>query len=200
MKNEATKVRQIYGPAGVYISFTSFKPPLTGGDYYRSTFAEETQIPADMKKFTIITLLLIATAFTTMSFITAPQSPRGPAIQFDNVVHDFGTLPWSQPRSNAGICEFRFTNTGDEPLIITGVRASCGCTAPRYTADPVLPGESGVITVQYDNSRQGNFAKTVTVTTNANPQSVTLTIRGNVVRDQPATPVNPGASSGPVNR
>jgi len=152
-----------------------------------------------MKNIAVILIALVV-SFMTMSFDQPNQTPRGPVIQFENVVHEYGNIPWSQPRSEAGLCEFKFTNTGNEPLIITGVRASCGCTAPRYTADPVLPGETGVITVQYDNSRAGQFAKTVTVTTNANPQSVRLTIKGNVVREQPATPVNPGAASGPVNR
>lgn len=153
-----------------------------------------------MKNIAVIIIALMV-ALATMSFDQPNQTPRGPAIQFENLTHEFGNIPWSQPRSEVGICDFRFTNTGDEPLIITGVRASCGCTAPRYTSDPVLPGESGVITVQYDNSRVGQFSKTVTVTTNANPQSVRLTIRGTVVREQPAaTPVNPGAASGPVNR
>lgn len=150
-----------------------------------------------MKKATI--LLVIAMVSTTFfSFNQAPQTPKGPAIAFETLIYDFGAIQFSQPRSNAGKCDFKFTNSGDEPLIITGVRADCGCTTPNYTQEPVLPGESGKITVQYDNSRVGYFSKGITVTSNANPATVRLTLKGNVVREQSPTPANPANPSAPT--
>ena len=140
-------------------------------------------------------------ALSAMSFTVGYFSmQRGPRIQFESLTHDFGTIPWSSPRNEAGLCQFRFTNTGDEPLIIIGVRASCGCTAPRYTSDSVMPGETGLIEVQYDNSRIGAFSKSITVTTNTDPQSHRLIIKGNVVREDHGTPVNPVNPSAPTNR
>jgi hypothetical protein len=150
-----------------------------------------------MKK--AMSLLLIATfGLLSMSFSNQPQAPKGPQLTFETLVYDFGNINWSQPRSNDGKCEFKFTNTGDEPLIITGVRADCGCTTPGYTQEPVLPGETGKISVQYDNSRVGAFSKGITVTTNANPATVRLTIKGNVTKEQPGTPVNPTNPTAPT--
>ncbi|MFO7723615.1 MAG: DUF1573 domain-containing protein [Bacteroidales bacterium] len=152
-----------------------------------------------MKKLITLSLLAIF-GITAMSFSpqNQQQANKGPAITFEALVYDFGTINWSQPRNNDGKCEFKFTNTGDEPLIITGVRADCGCTTPQYTQEPILPGETGKIAVQYDNSRVGYFSKGVTVTTNANPPSLRLTLKGNVVKEAPATPVNPANPTAPT--
>jgi hypothetical protein len=152
-----------------------------------------------MKKLITLTLLAIF-GITTMSFSiqNQPQSGKGPVISFETLVYDFGNINWSQPRNNDGKCEFKFTNTGDEPLIITGVRADCGCTTPNYTQEPILPGETGKIAVQYDNSRVGYFSKGITVTSNSNPASIRLTIKGNVVKEASATPVNPANPTAPT--
>ena len=152
-----------------------------------------------MRKIVTVSLLLF-TSILTMSFIHFPQANKGPVITFETLVYDMGTINHSQPRNHEGKCEFKFTNTGDEPLIITGVRADCGCTTPNYTQEPILPGESGKIAVQYDNSRVGYFSKGITVTTNSNPASMRLTIKGNVVREQSGSPVNPGNTSAPTAR
>jgi len=102
-----------------------------------------------------------------------------PRIVFDKLIHDYGTIA----QRSDGNCHFRFTNRGEAPLVITGVTASCGCTVPTYTREPVLPGQSGQIKVEYNTKLRGTFSKTITVNTNdpASP-SVTLTVKGNVVR------------------
>ena len=63
---------------------------------------------------------------------------------------------------------FEFTNEGMVPLVLTNVRASCGCTTPKWTREPIEPGQKGNITVTYNpNGRPGRFQKTVTITSNA---------------------------------
>ncbi len=152
-----------------------------------------------MKRFQI-TLAFTLLGLVFLSFNQSPEQQRAPVMTFESQVFDFGTIKQSQPRNSDGKCEFVFTNTGNEPLIITGVRADCGCTAPHYTKEPVMPGETGKISVQYDNSRVGSFSKGITVTSNANPPSIRLTIRGSVVKAVDNTPVNPATLSAPTAR
>jgi hypothetical protein len=150
-----------------------------------------------MKKLLALSAILTI-GLVAMSFSRMPQTPKGPVITFESLEYDFGNINWSQVRNDAGKCEFKFTNTGDEALIITGVRADCGCTTPSYTQEPVLPGKTGKIAVQYDNSRVGYFNKGITVTTNANPNTLRLTIKGTVIKDQGAAPVNPTNPTAPT--
>ncbi|MDT8308399.1 MAG: DUF1573 domain-containing protein [Bacteroidales bacterium] len=148
-----------------------------------------------MKKFM---LLLAGFALITMfnSFSEAqPESSQEAKIEFEKTVHDFGTIPQHPKMSDDAKCKFSFRNAGDEPLVITGVRSSCGCTTPKYTQEPILPGESGDITVQYDNRRVGYFAKTITVNTNGKPASVVLTIKGKVEKQASGEPVKPTTSA-----
>lgn len=84
--------------------------------------------------------------------------------------------------------EFRFVNTGDQPLVISNVRASCGCTTPFYTKAPVLPGKEGVITASYNSAnRPGVFHKSITVNTNAATPSYILYIKGESVKETDPT-------------
>ena len=102
----------------------------------------------------------------------------GPEIEFEKLVHDYGDVPFN----GNGECEFRFTNTGNEPLLIQKPKSSCGCTIPSWPNEPILPGESDVIKVTYRTNRAGNINKTVTVTSNALKNStVVLRIKGRVL-------------------
>ena len=140
-------------------------------------------------------------SFAFFGFTTAyaqgevPQevNPNAPEIQFDQNVIDYGTVEQGADGNRV----FVFTNTGKEPLILTNVRASCGCTTPKWTRNPVAPGESGEIMVHYDTNRMGNFQKTITVTSNAKTGNLTLTIKGKVVpKDQvQTTPVKEETTS-----
>ena len=109
------------------------------------------------------------------------KTQNGPEIEFEKVVHDYGDVPYN----GDGKCEFRFTNTGNEPLLVLKPKSSCGCTVSTWPQDPILPGKSEVIKVTYRTNRVGNFDKKVTVTSNAvqNPTMV-LRIKGRVL-DQP---------------
>jgi len=97
-------------------------------------------------------------------------------IVFEKVIHDFGNIKVGSD----GTCVFKFKNEGTIPLVISKVAASCGCTTPSWTREPVLPGISGEIKVKYDTNRMGTFTKTITVVSNAETSSVLLKITGNV--------------------
>ena len=94
---------------------------------------------------------------------------------FDKDVHDFGTIEYA---SN-GTYEFKFKNTGTEPLIISDAKGSCGCTVPTYPKNiPIKPGETEVIKVTYDTKRPGSFTKTVSINSNAKTPQKVITIKG----------------------
>jgi hypothetical protein len=115
--------------------------------------------------------------------LLVPQSVKGqaavPVIAFETKEHDFGSIK----ESNGPVSySFNFTNSGKAPLILNNVAASCGCTTPEWTKQPVLPGKQGVIKVTFDpEQRPGAFTKTITVTSNAETPSITLAIRGVVI-------------------
>jgi hypothetical protein len=99
------------------------------------------------------------------------------SIQFAESVHDFGTI-------NEGLKVehvFRFKNTGENPLVLKDARASCGCTVPEYTKDPIAPGEEGELKVIYDSSnKEGEIEKSVTVIANTEPAATELKVRAKI--------------------
>ncbi|MEY2650497.1 MAG: hypothetical protein RLZZ261_659 [Bacteroidota bacterium] len=109
--------------------------------------------------------------------LEAVQSADLPELSFANESHDFGTINEGQVVET----EFKFTNTGKAPLIISSAQGSCGCTVPEYPNAPVAPGEEGVIRVSFNSEGKPNQqSKTVTLTTNAVPSTKVLTITANV--------------------
>ncbi|MCB0792233.1 MAG: DUF1573 domain-containing protein [Flavobacteriales bacterium] len=123
----------------------------------------------------------------------------GPMISLDKEVHDYGTIAYA---SN-GTCEFTVTNTGDQPLIMTNCKGSCGCTVPKCDTAPIKPGESTVITVKYDTKRPGPINKSVTITSNAvNAPSKVVRIKGTVEpgTDAPTSPVKESSPMAPTEK
>jgi hypothetical protein len=106
--------------------------------------------------------------------VTTPVSNAD--IKFEKETHDFGTVKWG----GNGDCEFKFTNTGKDPLILTNCQGSCGCTVPTCPKEPILPGKTGVIKVHYDTKRPGPINKQVTVQSNAKSGTKTIKITGTV--------------------
>lgn len=95
------------------------------------------------------------------------------------------TFSYGKIKQNSdGSHDFIFKNTGKDPLIITNVKSSCGCTVPTYPLEPVKKGGSGTINVKYDTKRIGTFNKTITVYSNAKNSPVKLRIKGEVYRDK----------------
>jgi hypothetical protein len=98
------------------------------------------------------------------------------AIAFDTTEHDYGTLPYA----GDGTWEFVFRNTGSEPLLLTNVRSSCGCTIPEWPKEPIPQGGKGTIRVSYNTHLSGTFHKSISVFSNATASPVILKIRGKV--------------------
>lgn len=129
-----------------------------------------------MKKRTLLFLTLI---LMSISYIAAQAQAD---IKFDKMNHDFGTFTESNPIVK---CTFTFTNVGDGPLVIHQVVASCGCTVPEYTQEPVMPGKTGTIQVTYNGTGRypGHFQKSITVRSNAkSSELIRLTIEGNMTK------------------
>lgn len=124
---------------------------------------------------TIILLVVSSTVFA-QSIPSSQSSEQKPQIVFEKTVHDFGKIPQGTPVTTT----FTFINKGKAPITISNVQASCGCTTPSYTKDPVLPHKKGEVTATYNASALGDFNKTVTVFTNTGTP-ITLTLKGTVV-------------------
>ena len=117
------------------------------------------------------------------SNINLPESNAGVSAEVETVTankleHDFGTIAESGGEVS---CDFLIKNTGTSPVIINKVTASCGCTAPNWTKEPIASGQQGFIKVTFNPKGQsGDFTKTLVVFTNGNPQSIRLKIKGKV--------------------
>ncbi|WNH13274.1 DUF1573 domain-containing protein [Thalassobellus suaedae] len=98
-------------------------------------------------------------------------------IEFKSDTIDYGTIE----KGSDGKRVFEFTNTGKAPLIISKVTSSCGCTIPKWSKEPILPGKTGEIQVKYDTNRVNPIRKTITVISNADTPTVALKIKGLVV-------------------
>ncbi|KMQ67872.1 hypothetical protein ACM39_11055 [Chryseobacterium sp. FH2] len=111
-------------------------------------------------------------------------------ITFDQTTFDYGTI---KPSSD-GTRFFTVTNTGDKPLVISNVKASCGCTTPEFNTDPIMPGKTAKIKVGYNTAINGPFNKMIEVFSNdaANSRTV-IYIKGNVDANAPEVAAAPAA-------
>ncbi len=131
----------------------------------------------------------LATTRTTSNTVTppatatqaAPPVPVGPltSITFDEDTYDFGEVMEGEKVVHV----YKFTNTGNEPLVIEDAKGSCGCTVPEWPREPIAVGESGEIRVQFDSKGKGKVgggpqAKKVTITANTDPANTFLNIKG----------------------
>ena len=125
-----------------------------------------------MKKLFVMTMLL-------MSGLTAALAQKPAEIRFDKLTHNFGTFSEKEP---VVTCTFTYTNIGEQPLIINQAVASCGCTVPEYTKEPVKPGEKGQIKVTYNGTGKfpGHFKKSITIRSNGAVEMTRLYIEGDM--------------------
>ena len=122
-----------------------------------------------------------------MAVVAVAMMAQQPVITFEKTDHDFGKINEADGKVTT---IFTFKNEGMEPLVLSNVRASCGCTTPKWPRQPIEPGQTGEITVTYNpNGRPGRFSKTVTITSNATEPTTRVTIKGEVI-PKPAKPVD----------
>lgn len=141
-----------------------------------------------------ISLIMTFAALAQNATPQAGENPNAPVITFDKTTHDYGTVV----KGGDGTCEFKFKNTGLEPLILSNVQSSCGCTVPEWPREPLLKGKSASIKVKYDTNRVGPINKTITVLSNAKGSAVQLKIVGNVVEATGAQMPQNNQASAPV--
>ena len=118
---------------------------------------------------------------STASNTVSATAGDGPVMKFDKETHDFGKIT----EGDKTTYDFKFTNTGKSPLIISDARASCGCTIPEWPKTPIKPGESAAIKVTFDShSKVGLQDKQVVITANTNPAQNIVHLIGDVEMKQ----------------
>jgi hypothetical protein len=124
-----------------------------------------------------------------LSFLTIGAFAQGAFKFTSDDKHDFGIVEEGVQAEY----EFQFDNSGDAPIVLTDVRASCGCTTPSWTKDPIPPGGKGSIKASYNSSgRIGVFNKSITITSNAAEPSKVVYIKGIVVKkEEPKAALSP---------
>lgn len=138
-----------------------------------------------MKKFfAVITAVVFAGAVFAQEKTegSAAPNPNAPKFDFKEESYDFKEIPEGPQVTH----EFKFTNVGKEPLILSNVRASCGCTTPSWPKEPILPGKDGNIVVTYNTQgRPGPFTKSVTISSNSDTPNKVIIIKGDVIKEDP---------------
>lgn len=109
-----------------------------------------------------------------------------PVMTFEKMEHDFGTIEQNAAQETA----FKFTNTGNAPLIITDAKSSCGCTVPNPPKEPIAPGESSELMVKFNGAGQNQVTKAITVTANTEKGSEVIRIKA-FVNPKGAAPLGP---------
>jgi hypothetical protein len=136
-----------------------------------------------MKKAVLILGIFVSSAVFFTQICATPlhsavSSFTKAVFGWSQTLFDFGNIKQNKPVSHT----FTFRNQGDEPLVISSVQASCGCTVTDYSKDPVPPGGEGYVKATYNAANLGVFNKTVTVSANTEGGAVQLTIKGTVVQ------------------
>ena len=137
-----------------------------------------------MKKFLF---LIVVLGFAAQGFAQQqPAAQKGPIITFEKKTHDFGDIVQGDKVEET----FKFANTGTEPLIITNVQVTCGCTVPKgWPRDPIMPGAKGEITIAFNSAgKMGKQNKVVTVVSNAaNADGAQISFTTNVLEKKGQT-------------
>jgi len=126
-------------------------------------------------------LLLVCAVILGFAFTASAQDSEKAEFKFNEEKHDFGKIPQGTPVTTV----FEFTNIGKEPLILTEVKPTCGCTIADYTKTPVKSGEKGTIKITYNAQAVSPFNKTIVVTSNAKTPTKYLNIVGEVMAKAP---------------
>jgi hypothetical protein len=122
-------------------------------------------------------LMMICAVIIGFTVTASAQTDNKAEFKFAEEKHDFGKVSQGKPVT----VKFEYTNIGEEPLILSNVQPTCGCTIADFTKTPVLKGAKGVITITYNAAVAGVFTKTIVVTSNAKTPTKYLNIVGEVV-------------------
>lgn len=128
-------------------------------------------------------LLFLTTNLIAQNLLTnTPNSPvfAGPfaSIEFDKASFNFGTIEEGDIVSRA----FTFTNTGDAPLIISDVKGTCGCTVPKWPHEPIMPGETAFVTINFDSkNKRGSQTQRIAITANTKPSKTFIYLKGRII-------------------
>lgn len=124
-------------------------------------------------EYLIMRKIITLAVFSLFSLVTYAQAE----MTFEETTIDYGTIE----KGADGLRVFKFTNTGDQPLVISNVRSTCGCTVPKRPTEPILPGKTGEIEVKYNTRLVGPIRRTVTVYSNATEEVTPLKIKGAII-------------------
>jgi hypothetical protein len=123
----------------------------------------------------IFGVFMIASAIAQEKSVTVTD---GPQIVFEETTHDFGEITQGDKVEHT----FKFENSGNQPLIISNVQVTCGCTASDWPRDPIAPGASSSITIKFNSAgKMGMQNKVVTILSNAVTPRTRITIKTNVL-------------------
>lgn len=139
--------------------------------------------------FTYLFALIAVVPSSNMTPVQTPATEEATTLEWKKKSHDFGDIVQGTKAKYV----FTFINKGSANVLITNATASCGCTVPNFSKEPIAPGGTGSVTVIFDsNNKSGKFTKSVTVTTSAG--NTTLYINGNIIQEQqkPKSPVQIG--------
>lgn len=148
-----------------------------------------------MKKLLLLPILALSvlTASAQAPTTSGVDRPNGPVMKFDVLEHNFGTIK----QGESVTFEFKFKNSGKEPLIINTAVGSCGCTVPEYPKEPIKPNGSGIIKVTFNSAgKSGPQDKTVTITYDTD-KTIVLHMKG-TVEVAPAAPAGPAQGQTPA--
>ena len=127
--------------------------------------------------FLFMGILALSLGFSGCSETSEKKAKeQGEDLWFEEVVHDYGTIS----QDGDGNWTFHFKNIGKEPIVISRVRSTCGCTVPAWPKEPIEPEASGEITVKYNTAQAGTFFKSLYVYSSAPNSPVKLQIKGKV--------------------
>ena len=130
--------------------------------------------------------MIVVLGFAAQGFAQQPAKQAGPVITFEKKSHDFGDIVQGDKVEET----FKFANTGTEPLIITNVQVTCGCTVPKgWPRDPIMPGGKGELTIAFNSAgKMGKQNKVVTVVSNAvNAEGAQISFTTNVLEKKGQT-------------
>lgn len=130
-----------------------------------------------MKKQIMLLTAIVLVAMVPFFNATSGVSKYAAKFSWERLVHDFGQIKKDAPVT----ANFEFVNQGTEPLVVSSVKGSCGCTVAAYTKEAIMPGEKGKVTATYNAAKVGAFNKTVTVTANTQSGPIVLSIKGEVL-------------------